>query len=595
MTLPSHRSDLPPRSEEDQRAFFALALAQTRVAEDVAGTIDRDIMLLGRRVRLRFAGPALEPLLFPALAHKQVAPEGAPDLLLHIWDSASSGVRMPPAPVSRHCFSDRGDIWTFHSRQVRSAFHWSEYSLNLLDTGAGEGIFWVPGPDNLPFWTQASPFRTLLHWWAQTNGAQLVHAAAIGTGDGAILVTGRGGVGKSSIALGCIEAGFSYVGDDYVVLTGGDRVRAHNLYRTAKLNPEDQPRFRHFGPRLIGTPQADAPQKAVIFLETGLVDTLDIDLVATPRFAAEAETRFESVDTAQLLGAAAYTTMVQLPHADQQTADFITAQLMRLPQWRIALGNDRGLIAPAIAARIKDPGRPGATSAEVRALEEAPLISVVIPVYNGASFLPEAIDSILAQAYPKVEIIVVDDGSTDAIAEAVAALPAEVRFLRKGNAGPAAARNLGIRAAGGSLIAFLDVDDLWPAGALGAALAWLSERPDTDVVIGRAQLCERRADARYDFVGSPGDGFTYYIGAGLYRRHAFEKIGLFDPLLRFAEDLDWYARAERGGLCVDRLDMVTLHVRRHATNSTRGMDGIALNPLRLARNALAAKRSAESA
>ena len=215
-----------------------------------------------------------------------------------------------------------------------------------------------------------------------------------------------------------------------------------------------------------------------------------------------------------------------------------------------------------------------------------------MPVFNAAHFLPEAVASLLDQGHPALEIIVVDDGSTDDIGAAVAALPVEVRFLRQANGGPAAARNLGIRAASAELIAFLDADDLWPAGKLAASLGWLADYPDTDVAIGRAQLLEQGEAGDWQFVGSPAEGFTAYIGAGLYRRRAFERNGLFDPLLRFAEDVDWFASADRTGLVVDRLDLVTLHVRRHPTNSTRDKTGIDLNPVRLARNALDRKRRA---
>ncbi|MEO5706316.1 MAG: glycosyltransferase [Alteraurantiacibacter sp.] len=181
--------------------------------------------------------------------------------------------------------------------------------------------------------------------------------------------------------------------------------------------------------------------------------------------------------------------------------------------------------------------------------------------------------------------------ATDVIDEAVAALPVEVRFLRKGRSGAAASRNVGLRAAVGEVIAFLDVDDLWPAGKLRAQLAWLDQHPEADVVIGNAQLLERSAAGDYDFVGSPGEGFAHYLGAALYRRHAFERNGHFDALMRFGEDMDWFIRAEGNGLRVDRVDMVTLHVRRHQTNATRGLDGSDLNPLRLVRNALEAKRA----
>ena len=224
-----------------------------------------------------------------------------------------------------------------------------------------------------------------------------------------------------------------------------------------------------------------------------------------------------------------------------------------------------------------------------------PLVSVIIPAYNGARFLAEAVNSVLRQNYPKLEIVVVDDGSTDDIAEVVEGLPVQVRFLRQPNAGPAAARNLGLRAASADLIAFLDVDDLLPPRTLQAQIRWLADNAGCDVAIGRGQLLEHIASENdFRFVGSPSEAFVHYISSALYRRRAFEKNGLFDPLLRFAEDTDWFARAE-GRLRIDRLDMVTLHIRRHAHNSTRNKTTLELSPLRLAYNALKRRRETPQA
>src|SRR5688572_20501170 len=90
-----------------------------------------------------------------------------------------------------------------------------------------------------------------------------------------------------------------------------------------------------------------------------------------------------------------------------------------------------------------------------------PTISCIVPVYNGERYIREALDSILGQTYPNLEVVVVDDGSTDATAAAVASYGNRVSYLWQPNAGPVAARNLGLGAATGDYVAFLDADDLW--------------------------------------------------------------------------------------------------------------------------------------
>jgi len=586
--IPSHRSDLPHRSEADQQAFFNEVLALAHAAEAQSGAITHDLLIAGTRIRLVFAGPALVPLLLPALSHLLVAANTDPDLVLHVWDSASTGIEICPPPVAQHCFSDRGDIWTFHSQNVLSAFHWSEFSLNLMDIPRQTGIFWVRTGEGLPYWTQASPFRTLLHWWMSSKGHQLVHAAAVGLPEAGVLITGRGGVGKSTTALACLEAGLAYAGDDYVLLAvREDHLFAHSLYRTAKVNPADMDRFARFGPRMLGENATAGEAKAVMFLDEGLVTCMPIVAAVTPRFGTAAETITEPIEPALLVGAATYTTLAQLPHAGQSTFDIIGQALSLVPGLRLVLGHDVARVPDAVAALAAAP-----PANHVPAEVAAPaLVSVIIPVFNGAHFLAEAVQSLLDQGHPQLEIIVVDDGSDDDLRAAIDALPVQVRLLHQANSGPAAARNRGLRAASADLIGFLDVDDIWPRGKLAAALGWLESHPACDVVLGKAQLLEQMPDGSYQYVGSPADSFPSYIGAGLYRRRVFEAVGIFDPLLRFAEDLDWFANADRVGAVIDRLDMISLHVRRHPANSTRNKSTADLTPVRLLRKALAARAS----
>ena len=115
------------------------------------------------------------------------------------------------------------------------------------------------------------------------------------------------------------------------------------------------------------------------------------------------------------------------------------------------------------------------------------LISVVIPVHDGARFLAEAVASVLAQDYAPIEIIVVDDGSTDDLARAVADLPVDVTYLNQSQRGPASARNTGIAVARGDFVAFLDVDDLWPPGALRELFGGIVSH-ECEVVAGWTQM-----------------------------------------------------------------------------------------------------------
>ena len=112
-----------------------------------------------------------------------------------------------------------------------------------------------------------------------------------------------------------------------------------------------------------------------------------------------------------------------------------------------------------------------------------------------------------------------------------------------------------------------------------------------DVAHGLAQVTTfDGGDAPGEFVGNPREAFPYYIGAGLFRRRAFDRVGRFDVELRFGEDTDWFQRAREGGLSITHLDEVTLFVRRHEGNSTRGKTLVELNALRVLKKHLDRQR-----
>lgn len=217
-------------------------------------------------------------------------------------------------------------------------------------------------------------------------------------------------------------------------------------------------------------------------------------------------------------------------------------------------------------------------------------ISLVIPCFNGAAFIGEAIETALAQTRPPDEIIVIDDGSTDGSADVVRRYPARIGYIRQENGGEASARNRGLGAASGALVAFLDADDLWLPTSLETLLALLDDMTAAGFAFGRTEQfvspgCSRR-------LGPQAPVAAPLAGATLFRRSAFDAAGLFDPAIRLGAMIDWLSRARGAGVGSVATSEIVLKRRIHDSNSVHDSERLKADYLRALRSAVQRSRAA---
>ncbi len=207
----------------------------------------------------------------------------------------------------------------------------------------------------------------------------------------------------------------------------------------------------------------------------------------------------------------------------------------------------------------------------VHAAPDAPLVSVITPVYNGERFLAAAIESLLEQDHRPIEIIVIDDGSTDASAQVARSFD-DVVLLESVNGGAAAARNLGLTRATGSFLTFLDADDLMAPGRITAQLGYLRSHPATGCVLMHQELLVEPGATHP--VWTPDGPVTAPPMTGLVRREASELVGGFDPSYRIVHDTDWLFRLREAGVRIDILPQVGVIRRIHGDNLTHQVEVI---------------------
>jgi len=203
-----------------------------------------------------------------------------------------------------------------------------------------------------------------------------------------------------------------------------------------------------------------------------------------------------------------------------------------------------------------------------------PLVSVIVPVWNMERYVGEALRSVFAQTYRPLEVIVVNDGSTDGSAH-VARGFVEVILLDQAHQGVAAARNLGLERSRGELIAFLDADDLWEPEKLTLQVAWLNDHPEVGYVTAHFRnLLEegvpRPGWIRQEQLDEVQQGGVPNLVA---RRSVFDLAGRFDPAHRSGSDLDWVVRAKDAKVRGDVVPHVLLRRRIHRTNQSYHWQG----------------------
>lgn len=223
-------------------------------------------------------------------------------------------------------------------------------------------------------------------------------------------------------------------------------------------------------------------------------------------------------------------------------------------------------------------------------------ISVIVPAFNAEKTLPETLHSIAAQTRPADEIIVVDDGSTDATAGIAAATPG-VRLIRQQNSGVGSALNAGLAAANGSFIALLDADDIWVPACLDIHLSNLDQFPQLDASVGWSSefVCPSLSPATSArFQPRPAQA-GWLGGASLFSREAYQRAGEFNPTLRGGTWLDWVDRARRANVSFGVINELVLQRRLHPgtlSTSPETKGGLALTAA--VRLAIARRREAKT-
>ncbi len=200
---------------------------------------------------------------------------------------------------------------------------------------------------------------------------------------------------------------------------------------------------------------------------------------------------------------------------------------------------------------------------------ENPLVSIIIPVYNGERYVAEAIESAVSQTYRPIEIIVIDDGSTDETKRVVERFENDVVYRYQINQGSSAARNTGVALANGEYLAFLDADDVWMSEKLERQMPVLIASSDIDLVSSYMQQFispDLSEEEKVNVLLPPDEMDGFLATTVVVKKSSFERVGPFDTSWTVGEFMDWHLRARELGLRFYTIEKLLARRRIHSTN-----------------------------
>lgn len=358
--------DAGERGEADRLAYFQAVYEGYRRAEQaVGGSFDRFYTIGDYTVRLRFAGPALLQELAPALAHLATGPTDAPALTICLWDSASTHTTLPLLVASLlqllrlrwwEQLDGRHEVKEYCGARIRTTFHLGPDILSVLDTQENLAVYWVEDARRIPYYERGYPLQAILNGWTQRHRRYYVHAGAVGTADGGVLLAGQGGAGKSTTTLACALSGLAVAGDDYTLAAVEPSPYGYSLYNTAKLRTrEDLDKFPAVRSSVSNADRLDE-EKPMIYLHEyaprRVLHRFPIRAVLLPCVLGHGtDTYVQRTTAVAALKALAPSTILQLPGTGQRSFHAMSRLVAQVPCYTLALGTDLSRV-PRVISRL---------------------------------------------------------------------------------------------------------------------------------------------------------------------------------------------------------------------------------------------------
>ena len=303
----------------------------------------RQFGIAGRNVRVFSATRSIAEEFSRSLRHLEVPSSEETDLDIHVWERNSQD-----SQAIRSFVSDEDVV---HGSDLIFQFH--HQCLSIYDRANSRAYFWINSLAELGDWHRAKPFRSIMHWFLSHHGLSMIHGAVVGTETGSVLITAKGGSGKTTTALTCFLEGMNYLSDDYVAIDCQKQM-AYSLFNSAMLTNDNLVRFPVFG-SYVQNPGRPEGIKGLVYLYQFHPDRLrsraPLKAILIPRIMNTTRTTIVPTSRMNALMAIA-PTIRSLRNYEQEKLSAAKLLVEHVPCFELQLGSDIQGVASAVRSFI---------------------------------------------------------------------------------------------------------------------------------------------------------------------------------------------------------------------------------------------------
>jgi hypothetical protein len=298
--------------------------------------------IAGTSIRLQFGSERFKEQVAHAFGHLESASKSSASLTVLLHDLASA----PDAAEFLEGFTPPGeeaDMWLMDSPDLMLILQRPRRVFAAVDWSTNTAYWLIPDAASIPYLERARPLKLLLTYWLGMQGRYFIHAAAVGNGQGGVLVVGQSGAGKTTTALSCLDAGLGYAADDHCLILLEESPSVHSIYGTGVLSAEDLDQFPSLAPA-AAISDCPAGEKVALFFDR------DPKIRLSPGFSLRAillasitdsrQTRLRTASTGEAFKAIAPSCFMHLPVARRRALGCFNSLVRKSPAYVLELGSD---------------------------------------------------------------------------------------------------------------------------------------------------------------------------------------------------------------------------------------------------------------